>query len=228
MTVSAQSPQPANRSIVVTLRDEIMGLHLKPGDLISEAEVGKRLGASRTPVREAFAQLRDEGLVETFASRGTFVTRLSVPRLRAAQFLREAVEVAVVERLCAQGVPEGVRQALTENLDRQKAAVAEDDATGFQTLDSRFHALLAEATGLPRVGPVLLREKALLDRLRALTPSDATQRGRLVREHEALLQGVLGGWTVSALGQVRTHLRRVLPLLSDIADENPAYFEDDG
>jgi DNA-binding GntR family transcriptional regulator len=43
------------------LRQAIVQLQLKPGNLLSEAEVAKRLGVSRQPVREAFIKLAEIG-----------------------------------------------------------------------------------------------------------------------------------------------------------------------
>ena len=226
MTEPTGTARPANESIVSALRGEILTMQLAPGDLLSEPEIGKRYGASRTPVREAFAQLRDEGLVETFPSRGTFVTRLSTERIRGAQFLREAVEVAVVERLCTKGIPQPIRASLDDNLAQQRAAVSDADVTLFLALDDDFHGLLAKATGLQRVGPVLRREKVWLDRVRAFTVTDPAHCQPLLKEHEALLQGIVGGWTVSAVGQIRTHLRQVLTSLDDLAREQSHVFED--
>ena len=42
---------------------------LVPGDRFSEAELGARLGVSRTPVREALFRLRNEGLLDVESAR---------------------------------------------------------------------------------------------------------------------------------------------------------------
>ena len=51
-------------TIYQTLRQEIMLLTLAPGALVSESEVCRRFGVSRTPVREVFKRLELEGLLE--------------------------------------------------------------------------------------------------------------------------------------------------------------------
>ena len=65
------------------------------------------------------------------------MAKLSERQIRGAQFLREALEVAVVERLCAEGLPEDARTELDQNLTRQRKAVADDDKTTFQALDDQ-------------------------------------------------------------------------------------------
>ena len=65
--------RPANEQIAAAVKSAILSMRLVPGQMISENEIGQMFGASRTPVREAFAQLREESLIVTWPSRGTFV-----------------------------------------------------------------------------------------------------------------------------------------------------------
>ncbi len=46
-----------------TIRDSILNMTLKPGEMVSEETLSKKLGISRTPVREAFKRLEQEGLI---------------------------------------------------------------------------------------------------------------------------------------------------------------------
>ena len=47
--------------VYAQLKAEMNDFSLVPGDRFSEAELGQRLGVSRTPVREALFRLRNEG-----------------------------------------------------------------------------------------------------------------------------------------------------------------------
>ena len=55
------------------LRENILNGHYKHGDELRETAVGKEIGVSRTPVREALRQLELEGLVTIIPNRGAFV-----------------------------------------------------------------------------------------------------------------------------------------------------------
>ena len=83
--------RPEAEQIASALKTAILNMQIAPGAMISENEVGQVFGASRTPVREAFAQLRDDGLILTWPSRGNYVSRLSENQIRGAQFLREEI-----------------------------------------------------------------------------------------------------------------------------------------
>ncbi|HEV7777143.1 MAG TPA: GntR family transcriptional regulator, partial [Luteibacter sp.] len=48
--------------VVPALREAIVGNMMRPGERLTEVTLAARLKVSRTPVREAFAQLEREGL----------------------------------------------------------------------------------------------------------------------------------------------------------------------
>ncbi len=217
--------RPANDQIATALKAAILSMRFKPGQLISEKEIGQLFGASRTPVREAFAMLRDENLIVTRPSRGTFVTKLSVHQIKSAQFLREAIEVAVVERLCGKGLSEAAAAELHDNLEGQRRACGEGDKTAFQILDDQFHLALARATGLARIQRALVREKTVLDRLRVLSLDKTDNMVSLYKEHDRILRTVQARHAQDATLQLREHLRLVLVTLSDTVSANRAFFE---
>ena len=177
-------------------------------------------------MREAFAQLREDGLIMTWPSRGTYVSKLSEQQIIGAQFLREALESAVVERLCTQGLSQDSREKILAVLESQRIAVAAGEKLEFQQLDDRFHLLLAEATGFERIGGLLLREKSALDRLRVLSLNDSDRMGELLSEHEGIFNAIQNGDKDQAFERMRQHLRRVLATLSDLVAANRDFFEE--
>lgn len=217
--------RPAAAQIYGALKAAILDMTLPPGSRIPETEIGARVGASRTPVREAFGQLRDDGLIVTWPSRGTYVTRLSADRVRSAQFLREALEVAVMERLAEAGLRPEDRARVVATLEDQERAVTAGDRAGFQSADDRFHAALADATALDRVKTLLVREKAALDRLRVLSLTDADHMARLLQDHRGILAALDARDPGRAVAATRAHLRRVLGTLSTLAAAHGDYFD---
>ncbi len=217
--------RPASEQIFTTLRAAILATQLPPGRMISETEVGQLFGASRTPVREAFTLLRDEGLLIALPSRGTYVSKLSEIEIRGAQFLREALEVAIVERLCNEGLSNKHEDELRLNLDQQAEAVADCDKSRFPSLDDEFHDILARATGFDRASSLLAREKTILDRLRVLSLNDQDQMARLLEEHTGIFLAVRAGYVGQAADRMRRHLRVILETLSGMIAENQDFFD---
>ena len=62
--------------IYQTLEYEIVTLKIKPGETISENQLCKRFGISRTPVRTALQRLAQNGFVQIIPCKGTIVTPL--------------------------------------------------------------------------------------------------------------------------------------------------------
>ena len=60
-----------------TIRDDILKGKYDENDELREATLGKELGVSRTPVREALRQLELEGLVNIIPNKGAYVTGIS-------------------------------------------------------------------------------------------------------------------------------------------------------
>lgn len=217
--------KPTADQIFEALKTAILLAELEPGRLISENEVGQIFGASRTPVREAFARLRSDGLIVTRPSRGTFVSKLSEPQIRNVQFIREALEIATVTRLCEQGLSDEADRAIRESLAAQERALDEQDPIAFQIHDDNFHTALAEATGFERVNDLLMREKMALDRLRVLPLNSLVHKSDLFEEHQAIYHAIRDRDTATAAAHMQHHLRRVLSILSSLRHEHQLYFE---
>jgi len=99
------------------LETEIIEGNLAAGERVSEDELARRLGVSRTPVREAMRVLEGHGLIVRHRGKGTYVARLTTSaeaktlyELRAplegflAQRAAETItvsEIAELERLTA-------------------------------------------------------------------------------------------------------------------------------
>jgi GntR family transcriptional regulator, rspAB operon transcriptional repressor len=217
--------QPTAHQIHAALRSAILSLALTPGTRLSEAETGARFGASRTPVREAMTSLRDEGLIVTWPSRGNFVTRISEDVVRNAQFIRQALETAALARICATGLDPEDHARMEATLEAQDAAIAAGDTAAFHAADDAFHAALAGATGLSRVRKLVMREKAALDRLRALRLGDTEHLRLLEDEHRRILNAMHRGRSERAARVLERHLTRVLDVLEDLKAAHGDYFE---
>lgn len=219
--------RPAADQISSSLKTAILQMSLKPGQIVSETEVGNLYGASRTPVREAFSELREQGLIVTLPSRGNYVSKLSISQIMGAQFIREALEVAIAEELCDTGLPLDITNEIEESLDKQRRIISMGQGSMFHELDDNFHIALADAVGRPRIARTLQREKAWLDRLRVLSLRRDEHLAVLVNDHEDIFSAIKSKDRAATRKTVRKHLRRVLDTLSDLMKEHDEFFEDE-
>jgi DNA-binding GntR family transcriptional regulator len=197
------------------LRQEIVELHLQPGERLSENELAARFGTSRAPVREALIRLVEAGLIEVRPQRGSFVSRISLRAMERARFVREALEAAIVRRAAEDGISAAARAELEAAIEAQVNAGS--DPGRFREEDDRFHRGLADGAGLGNVWEVIEREKAQFDRVRHLSLPATTPIDTLVGQHRAILGAVVDRRPAVAERELRKHLREVLRITGDLA-----------
>src|SRR5205814_5983908 len=71
----------------------------EPGSKLIEANLARRLGVSRGPLREAFRMLEEAGLVRTEKNRGVFVRDIPIDEAVEIFDLRAAMDELVGRRL---------------------------------------------------------------------------------------------------------------------------------
>jgi DNA-binding GntR family transcriptional regulator len=136
----AESPEAglslADRTYV-QLREEIITIRLPPGTLLREPELMSRLGAGRTPVREALLRLQRDGFVVVVARGGTFVSKIDISDLTAIYEARARIE-SWATRLAAQRMGEPERREARELIDALQA-LAPGELDALLALDRRIH-----------------------------------------------------------------------------------------
>ena len=208
--------------VVGALRDEIVTMALKPGDVISESDIAGRYGVSRQPVREAFIRLAQQGLLLIRPKRATVVKKISPEGVRQSRFIRESIEVEIVRRVAANpGDAGAVLKALI--VDQETASEA-DDHRGFHTLDELFHRTLARLAGVEYAWQLIDDHKMQLDRVRYLTLGVSSSRVA-IGEHKMIAAAVAAGDVPRAEAAMRAHLARAEILLSQTISDYPDYFE---
>jgi DNA-binding GntR family transcriptional regulator len=219
-------PPPSSvASIHAIIRQDIIVLRLRPGTRVSENELARRFGTSRTPVREALFRLVDEGLIAVLPQRGTFITPISLLAVRRARFVREAMEVAILRRAAEQGLSlKSRKDAETAILDQENARHTPEH---FTHADDAFHRAFADGIDMGNVWAVLEREKAQFDRLRFLSLPNVTPVATLISQHRAILTAVLNGDVAAAELAAREHLSEVLKVSDTLVATHPELIVDD-
>jgi DNA-binding GntR family transcriptional regulator len=218
-TAHAIAPQ-----LLRLLREAIIRCELLPGTVVSEADIARRYGVSRQPVREAFIRLQEAGLLSIRPQRGTVVQRISVGAVFDARFVREAVEVAVV-RAAAELRSTDLDHRLAALIAAQEDAARDSDAPGFLRLDEAFHRAIAEGIGRSFAWTALEAIKAQMDRVRFLSFEGATPLPDLIGQHRAIADAIATGDPDQAEAGMRAHLREILASLPRIAEAHPDFFE---
>jgi DNA-binding GntR family transcriptional regulator len=211
--------------VVGALRDDIVTMALKPGDVISESDIAGRYGVSRQPVREAFIKLSEAGLVEIRPSRGTFVMKISVREVANARFVREAIE-ANIAREAARLAGAADTARLRALVAAQRTAAAADDYWSFNEHDEAFHRAIADIVQCDYAWRVVESARIQTDRVRYLSLPDASPMPLLISQHEQVVERLEARDADGAEAAMRRHLREILVALQRIATAHPDLFDD--
>jgi DNA-binding GntR family transcriptional regulator len=206
-----------------TLRQAILALEYRPGEILRKPEICETLGVSRSPVADAMARLQSEGLVDVVPQAGTFVARFSMQEIREGAFLREAIELAAIERVASIITDDQLLQ-LRRNLTVQAALVADGDIQGFYAMDAAMHELLLSFTGFPRLAQVSETAWAHVNRARQLILPVPGRIKATLAEHQAILAALEARDPVASRAAVRSHLRQLITYLEPLERDRPDLF----
>jgi len=107
---------------------------------------------SRSPVREAFRQLEQEGLIVSVPNQGSFVKEFDEQDIREIFTLRAALESLACEIILKNGGPRPADvERLEDYIERQKEAVEARDLDRLIELDMAFHEFICYKAGSERL-----------------------------------------------------------------------------
>jgi DNA-binding GntR family transcriptional regulator len=188
------------------IRDRLLMLDIKPGDLLNDDHLARDLGMGRTPVREALKRLELDRLVVSYPRRGTFATRVEVTDLAFISEIRTQLEPLAASR-AARVASEQQREQLravmraVESFDTHAASVVET-----LRLDARVHQGIYAAAANPHLEDVLIRYDNLATRIWCMVLDRLPDLSGHVHEHLDLLGAVIDGDEARAADLARSHV----------------------
>lgn len=176
---------------------------LKAGGVISDLDLARELGSSRTPIREAISQLLAEGILEKNQSGAVFVVQFSREDILDLCELREALETYALSKATRLGLmrPDD-KVRLTKMVDVLLTLKDELEKSGQPTLspeqmqrfiaaDFSFHALLMGLSQNARIHRVV-NETRLLMRIFSMRTEGHTAEdlSRIHKQHKDLMEAI--------------------------------------
>lgn len=136
---------PLYNSLLGKLQKDILTGKLKPGEKLTEQNLCKTYGVSRTPVREALRQLETDGLVENILNRGAFVIGMSDQDYEDMFELRKAYEIQAV-KWAIERITDEEMDKLEETFEFMEFYTLRDDIEKMLTINTGFHQVIYEAS----------------------------------------------------------------------------------
>ena len=174
------------------IREDILNGKYKENDELRENTIGRELGVSRTPVREALRQLELEGLVTIIPNRGAYVTGISHKDIWDIYMIR-----SMLEGLCARWASENISEAQLDELEEaillsefQMKKESGFNAEQVAALDGRFHAILYEASGSRILSHVLTDFHNYVQAAIKSSVVSEDRARKSIREHRQILRAI--------------------------------------
>ena len=191
------------------IREDILKGKFKENEELREATLGKELGVSRTPVREALRQLELEGLVHIIPNKGAYVTGITEKDVHDIYMTRSMLE-GLCARWAAEHISEEQIQEMEEVLLLTEYHLDRGNAEQLAELDGKFHEVLYDASQSRILRHILsdFHTYVQVARKRSVKKEDRAKKS--LEEHREILNALRTGDADRAEELAHIHILNVM------------------
>lgn len=175
--------------IVDIIRERILKGEYKIGEKIKENQIASELRVSRTPIREAFKQLENEGLIDYIPNRGCFAKGFTRRDIEDLYAVRKSLEILAVEWAVDRITQEQIDK-LQEQSDLMEFYTTRGDCKKVLEINSDFHSVIYNATGSRFMAQVLRSYKEYIEQTRKAIFDEKDYLEDIFQEHKAVLEAI--------------------------------------
>jgi DNA-binding GntR family transcriptional regulator len=173
-------------AVYVELERQIILGHLKPRERLVESELCKRLGISRTLLREVFRRLEGAGLVSFQPNRGVVVRDFTPQEVEDVYFLRTVLERAAVPLILQRVTPADMKALRRLQKDFENVCGGNDMEAMILT-NMAFHRRLSQISGNQFLCQFLEISRVQTHQIRYLAWLDERRVQESIRGHREIL-----------------------------------------
>lgn len=202
------------------LRERIYSGSYALGSKLRQEQLAEDLQVSRTPLREALRVLESEGLLHSEPGRGVRVVPADVKKFLAAYQLREVID-GLAARLAAGSTDTAGQAALTEMIERQRAALDPWTPPGYTRENVAFHtAVMALAANeyVAAQAPIVRMTSQVFTPVAIL---EAAHAARAVEQHCGIAAAIVARDHEAAERRARAHIRSTIDRLTRKEQDQP-------
>lgn len=202
-------PQSLGDQAYEQLKRMVFEHELPPGSRVSEAQLTRQLGMSRTPVREALFRLESEGLLAAAPGRGFLVAELTVDHLVDIYRVRAVLEGLAAEDAARRATRVDIAR-LEDSYDAMSDANADGRDADLARMNSEFHALIAEISGNTYLQAMLDDIREVFEWFRTTALNVPGRRETAHDEHGRMIEALRAGDADAARELAQRHVHRAL------------------
>ncbi len=215
---SSEMKKPSRaESLYLAVKDMAILFEFKPGERINEVELAQRLGASRTPLREALNRLVAEGFLVLKQDRGFFCRDLKPREMYELYQFRAVLEVAAIRLACEQATEQEVAD-LTRFLNETGPHEGGRSSEEMVALDEQFHEKIMALSRNMEMSRTLKNINARIKYFRWVD-MDSKREGTQ-QEHRAIVQALVARDADLAARLMQAHIARRLEQITAAIKES--------
>ena len=187
------------------VRERILKGEYQIGEKIKESSIAQELNVSRTPIREAFKTLEEEGLLDYLPNRGCYAKGFTKRDVSDIYTVREALEEIAMTWACERITDEEIDK-LEEQCELMDFYTKQRDVQKILTMNSSFHDIIYNSTGSRFLAQVLRSYKGYLDKTRKSVFYREEFLDSIQEEHKAIFEAVKSRDKDLAVAAIKKHL----------------------
>lgn len=215
-----KTKKSAEQMIIDKLKQAILRRELAPGTKLVEATISEKLNVSRTPIRNAFRKLVEEGYVTLVQNKGAYVVQPDIKEIIQAFELRIELECIAVKFGLDKVTHQDILK-LEDTLEEELAVYKKEDIPQYIALNKRFHMLLADRSGNKYISEFLQKVIEQIDlylRIYDVVDTKSEEKNKSLEEHRKIIDAIRSENVAEVQSAIRSHLQSTLETLKETAE----------
>ncbi len=205
--INIEQPKTIRQKVYEYLQQAIIKGDVKPGERLVESEIGKAIGTSRTPVREALHTLEREKLIESIPRVGYVVKGISKEELEDISEIRLVLETLAL-RWAYENDADGLARSLEEIVSKSEYLLELGDLKSFSDMDSSFHEIISRYASSERLQELTLSVRQHMIRYQVHSLYDIENIYRAIAGHKKIVQALKEKDLNGALVELNNHIKQ--------------------
>ena len=181
---------PLKETIITNLRNAIITGEYKPGERLTEENLCRHFGVSRTPIRETLQLLEKEGLIKISPHVGARVVDFSTQDVSNIYDILIILEGSACRLACSNIGVDQINKLKEYHFGIEKAAVQNNPDLFFR-LNQQFHWVITESTNNRYLMEMRANFRRLLNRFALLAPIIPGQINATIEEHPKIIDAII-------------------------------------
>lgn len=209
-----------------SLRESIIKITLRPGDIISEPLLQNHFQMSRSPIREALSILKHEHLVTVAPRSRTQVVLINEKLILESRYMRCIMEEKILQ-LALQKDTTPLIQRLTDLLDEAEETMEHGGSSAVKTIfdyDSLFHGAEFQFVGFQYLWDYIRTFNIQYSRFLNLYIEEKLYGESFLPDHRNLINWIKNKDTEHLEAYIQNNYSHVEGYLKELKLKHPTYF----